>query len=66
MWLSQLTVWLCGGGMLLKYGDLTARIVTGLLLVLFSYVGYSIHAKKLKQALKAENTEDGQDNADEL
>ena len=52
--------------MLLKYGDLTARIVTGLLLVLFSYVGYRIHAKKLKQALKAENTEDGQGNADEL
>jgi hypothetical protein len=64
MWLSQFTVWFCGGGMLLKYGDLTARVVTGLLFILFSYVGYRIHAKKLKQALEAENTEDGQGNAD--
>ena len=43
--------------MLLKYGDLTARIVTGLILILFSYVGYRIHAKKLKQSLGSENTE---------
>ena len=64
MWLSPLTVWLCGGGMLLKYDDLTARVVTGLLLILFSYVGYRIHAKKLKQSLEAQNTEDGEGNAD--
>jgi hypothetical protein len=65
MWLSPLTVWLCGGGMLLKYDDLTARVVTGLLLILFSYVGYRIHAKMLKQSLEAENTKEEQEKVDE-
>ena len=65
MWIAPLALWLVGVVQILKYGNLTSRIVIGLLLILLSFLSYRIHRRKWKQALQAENKNEEQGEVDE-